>query len=413
MIRKAVVPVLAALSLVASAALPAAAVDEAHRTKAEAMAGKAVEFLKSRQDKETGGWSVPSKDSGGKQPNLPAITGLVMTGLLLDPKCDQSDLTVTSGVKYMLNFQQSDGGIYDRILPSYNTSICLSALSRSTMPQAKAAIEPAQRFLRKLQFSEDSDSGVGAGDAPKKVDRDHPYYGGVGYGKHGRPDMSNTQFMLQALQDSGVSPEDPAVQRALVFLQRCQMLDAVNDQPYADKSRQGGFVYSTTENAESVDQQAGQSQAGKIEETLDDGTKVSRLRAYGSMTYAGFKSYLYAALPKNDPRVTAALGWITRNYTVQENPGMGTDGVYYYYVAFSRALSAWGQPTLEVTSAPAADTKSAPERTTRDWANDLIDRLAELQNADGSFKSVDDRWMENNPDLITAYALIALRHAAR
>jgi hypothetical protein len=34
-----------------------------------------------------------------------------------------------------------------------------------------------------------------------------------------------------------------------------------------------------------------------------------------------------------------------------------------------------------------------------------------MQNEDGSFKSVSKRWMEGNPDLITAYAVIALRQA--
>lgn len=396
----------------------AAAIDEAHRQKARDMAAKATEYLKSQQDRASGGWCVP--EAGGRQPNLPAITGLVVTGMLLDPKADQSDPTVLSGIKYMLNFRQPDGGIYDRMLPSYNTSICVSALSKSTLPQARDAIGPAQDFLRKLQFSESSDTSLGGQEAPKKVNKDHPFYGGVGYGRHGRPDLSNLQFMLQALQDSGVSPDDPAVQRAVVFLQRTQMLDEVNDMPYADKSKQGGFVYSTSENAESVDRRAGQSQAGMIEETLDDGTKVSRLRAYGSMTYAGFKSYLYAALPRDDTRVTAALGWISRNYTLEENPGMGTDGMYYYFVTFARALDAWGSPTIEVRKAVAAngsgDEKAADKPATvtekRDWANDLIDRLAALQNADGSFRSIDDRWMEDNPVLITAYSLIALRHAA-
>ena len=47
----------------------------------------------------------------------------------------------------------------------------------------------------------------------------------------------------------------------------------------------------------------------------------------------------------------------------------------------------------------------------RDWANDLIAKMGELQNEDGSFRSIDDRWMENNPVLITAYSLIALQHA--
>lgn len=395
-----------------SAVSPAHAIDEARRQKADAMSAKAIEFLRGAQDKATGGWSVPGEGGGDgaqSKPHLPGITALVVTGLLMDPRTPRNDPAVLSGAKYLLNFQQPDGGIYDKMLPSYNTSLALSALSKVDLPQARDAIAPAQAFLRKLQWSEASDPAVGGGEAPKPVTRDHVHYGGVGYGRHGRPDGSNLNMFLQAMQDSGVSPGDEAVQRAMVFLQRLQMLDSVNDMPYADGSRQGGFVYATVENAQSVDGRAGQSMAGTIEETLDDGTKVSRLRAYGSMTYAGFKSYLYADLPRDDERVTAALGWISRNYTVEENPGMGTDGLYYYYVTFARALRAWGQERIDV----AAPSGAEPGKTEpRDWANDLVDRLAALQNPDGSFKSVDDRWMENDPVLITAYSLIAVREAA-
>src|SRR5207237_394535 len=134
-------------------------------------------------------------------------------------------------------------------------------------------------------------------------------------------------------------------------------------------SRQGGFVYATTPNAESVDGRPGQSFAGTVEETLSDGTTASRLRAYGSMTYAGFKSYMYAELPRSDPRVTAAYGWIRRNYSVQENPGLGPEGMYYYFVVFARGLAAWGEPKIALL-----DEKGDPTGRERFWANDLIDR---------------------------------------
>jgi squalene-hopene/tetraprenyl-beta-curcumene cyclase len=177
----------------------------------------------------------------------------------------------------------------------------------------------------------------------------------------------------------------------------------LNDMPYADGSRQGGFIYATSPNKDNVG--GGQSFAGEIEESLDDGTRVSRLRAYGSMTYAGFKSLIYAKLRGDDPRVRAAQEWISRNYTLAENPGLGTDGMYYYYLAFARALDAFGQEQVPIAE--------GQETVMRDWANDLIDALAKLQNENGSFRSVDDRWMENDPVLITAYAVIALQHAAR
>ena len=48
------------------------------------------------------------------------------------------------------------------------------------------------------------------------------WYGGAGYGKHQRPDLSNTQTMLDALRDAGVPPEDEAFQRAVAFITRAQ-----------------------------------------------------------------------------------------------------------------------------------------------------------------------------------------------
>jgi squalene-hopene/tetraprenyl-beta-curcumene cyclase len=199
---------------------------------------------------------------------------------------------------------------------------------------------------------------------------------------------------------------------------------------YADGSSQGGFIYAPGPSGD--EPHAGESKAGTIEETLSDGTVASRLRAYGSMTYAGFKSYVYADLDRDDPRVRMAYDWIRQNYTLEENPGIGNDGLYYYFMTFSKALDAWGLPTIEVLSAelpniemgdvneevtpPNASTElSSLNRLvvgseTRDWANDLVDRLAELQNPDGSFRVVDDRWMEDNPVLITSYALLALQH---
>jgi squalene-hopene/tetraprenyl-beta-curcumene cyclase len=357
---------------------------------------------------------------------FPAVTGLVVKGMLLEPGMTEEDPTVMAGMKHLLSAQKPDGGFYVAALPTYNTAICLSAISESKLPQAKDAIAKAQTFLKKLQFSEDATAIAGLDESPRAVSPSDSFYGGWGYGKHGRPDMSNTQWALEALHDSGLPTDDPAFQRALVFLQRCQMVDSVNDMPYADGTNQGGFIYATSENKDKVG--IGQSFAGEIEETLSDGTKASKLRAYGSMTYAGFKSYIYAGLKKDDPRVTLAKKWISENYTLTENPGMGLDGYYYYLLTFARTLEAGGETTIATPRDPKAP---APNPDTpkpvhadglklgelfwkkHDWRVDLINRLGELQQPDGSFKSVDDRWMENDPVLITAYSLIALQHASK
>ena len=373
--------------------------DPAFDEKAQRFVDGAIGYFRGTQD-DAGGWSV---NPAG--PNFPAITGLVVTGMLLDPAIDAGDPDVGEALAYILSFRQPDGGIYDRVLASYNTAICLSALSlaRNELPEAEAAVGPAVAFLRELQWGGSANVPGSLGDEVAAVDRSHPFYGGVGYGNSGRPDNSNLSLWLQGLEDAGVPGDDPAVQRALVFLQRTQMDARFNDMPYAEGSSQGGFIYATSPSGKPEDMGIGESKAGVITETMSDGTTASRLRAYGSMTYAGFKSYAYAQLAPNDPRVLAAREWIARNYTLDENPGIGLDGYYYYLMVFGRALGATGEAEIDVLRNDMV--------TRAPWPEDLIDRLLELQQPDGSLRSVDDRWMESNTQLITAYALIAAQHA--
>lgn len=375
-------------------ATSAHAIDEPHRRQAEEMIDGAISYLRTQQH-ESGGWNVREG-----APVFPAVTALVVRGMLMEPDIDASDESVRRAVDFMLSYAQADGGIYDRALASYNTSICLSALALVEDPAAAAAIEPAQDFLRSVQWSSESIDHPETG----TVDSDHPFYGGVGYGGSSRPDMSNLNMMLQGFRDSGLSSDDPAFQRAVTFLERTQMHDSINTMEYAQGSKQGGFIYATSPSGEEPG--AGESKAGTTTETLADGSAITRLRAYGSATYMGFKSYIYADLERDDPRVQLAYDWIRRHYTLDENPGMGMQGYYYYLLTFSRALDAWGLPTIEAV-------RSGGETETHDWSNDLIDALAGLQNADGSFESVNERWMEGDPVLITSYALLALQEAVR
>ena len=493
----------------APATAPAMAPALGYRDRGQAAIARAIEYLRRTQDKATGGWSVPEK--GSPMPNLPAITGLVLNGMLLQPGIDSADPAVANGARYILSFARPDGGIYDTILPSYNTAITLSALARMNTPQARAAIAPAQEFLKRSQWGTTEPVGVGGAggkEAPSTVEPSHPHYGGLGYGNRGRPDISNLAFALQAWHDSGLPSDDPAFQRAVIFLQRMQMAEkdptgkVINDMPYAKGSQQGGFIYATSENDKTVGQ--GNSFAGRIDETLTTGERVSMLRAYGSVTYAGFKSYIYAGLTRNDPRVVLAHRWMQQNWSMRENPGIGTDGFYYYVLMMSRALDATAEPAIAVsafaqprnslvlrdvpasvtheqvraavaalrknaddpdvgvlldipTAAPSGGSPASGSRdiilytakddqatplmaligpggslkvgdtplrvhtaenawategtVTIDWRQAIVERLVALQNPDGSFKALDDRWMENNPVLITAYGLIALQHA--
>ena len=127
---------------------------------------------------------------------------------------------------------------------------------------------------------------------------------------------------------------------------------------------------------------------------------------YGSMTYAGLKSLMYAGLTKDDPRVKAAWGWISNNYTMDENPGFraadpakAASGIFYYYHTLARCLNAYDEPTI-------TDSKGQKH----DWRVDLINKIGSIQKPDGSWVG-DKQWMEDSPVLVTAYCVISLEEA--
>lgn len=374
--------------LVSMSPTSALAADQAHWTKANSAIDRGIEYLRAAQN-DDGSWTP--------QPG-PAITALVVAAMLDQPDISPSDPAVAKGIDYILKHVNEDGSIHGGILANYNTSISVSALSRVHNNAAAAdAIKNAQDYLRSLQWS---DQQTPDGEA---VDESHPYFGGAGYGKHGRPDMSNTHFMIQALYDSGLDCNDPAFIRAMVFISRCQGTEA-NDL-FKDKIQQdGGFIYATSINKDLVGVPESKANPEMMDEALQ-GKPVSNLRTYGSMTYAGFKSYIYANLQRDDPRVQDALKWIQHHYTLERNPGMpesrDQQGLFYYYMVFARALRAWNEPVVSTGDAQ------------HNWSHDLIDKVASLQREDGSWTNEADRWMEGDPNLVTAYALLALTDAIR
>ena len=117
------------------------------------------------------------------------------------------------------------------------------------------------------------------------------------------------------------------------------------------------------------------------------------------MTYAGLKSMIFAGLTPDDPRVEAALSFIRKNYDLESNPGMGPSGLYYYYHLMAKALDALGQQQF-------VDANGKKH----DWRAELTAELASRQNADGSWVNKNNRWLESDANLVTAFALLALSH---
>lgn len=340
-----------------SAAEPAAARDAAVQ--------KAVEFLKTRQDAD-GSWSASIS---------PAVTAIVLHAMLQNG-ASPADPAVQRGVKYLEGFIQEDGGIYKKEsqVKNYETAMTILALSSLNKDgKYDETIKKADAFLRGLQWDESEGK-----------ERDDPFYGGAGYGGHSRPDLSNTSFMLDALKAAGAAEDDPAIQKALIFVSRTQNLESqYNQTPFPAKVNDGGFYYTPAA--------GGTSQAGM--------TENGGLRSYGSMTYAGLKSFLYAGVDENDPRVKAAIDWLKKHYTLEENPNMGQTGVYYYFNTFGKALDAVGQ-----------DVFVSADGTEHRWKEELAAELVERQKSDGSWINEAERWYESDPNLATAYALLALSY---
>lgn len=325
----------------------------------------AIGFLRKAQAQD-GSYSA---DAG------PGITAIVTTALLRSGLAPD-DPTVAKSLKYLESFLQDDGGVYGEgsRYKNYETSISIACFKEANVDgKYDKLLANAAGFIKKEQWDEG-----------ESQDASSMAYGGAGYGSHSRPDLSNTSYLIDALHAVGTSPEDPAIQKALIFVSRCQNLDSkYNTTPYASKIDDGGFYYTIAA--------GGQSQAG---ETPDGG-----LRSYGSMTYAGLKSMIYAGVGKNDPRTKAAYKWIQEHYTVDENPGMGEQGLYYYYHTFAKALAAIGDDRLV-----SADGKS------HNWRAELAGKLAASQQKDGSWLNSNARWLEGDANLVTAYALLALSY---
>jgi len=342
--------------------------------RAQASIDKGLTYLIAAQQPD-GAWTASDKSH-------PAVTALVISALAADPKVGPKHPAVDKGTAYLLRSVQPDGGIYVEAdsMPNYHTSVALMALASLKDRAHAETIAKAQEFLKKLQW----DEGEGH-------EASSPWYGGAGYGHSKRPDLSNTQFMLEALHQSGLAHDDPVYKKAMKFVERCQMLGTSNDQAFAAESVDGGFVYSPANGGES---KAGTEAAGQR----------PRLRSYGSMTYAGFKSLLYAEVGRDDPRVQAAFEWIRKNYTLDQNPNMpgeqSQEGLFYYFYVFARALDAFGEETI-------VDANGTPHR----WRTELCAKLVTLQGEDGSWVNPKDRWLEGNPQLVTAYAVLAMQTA--
>ncbi len=375
-------------------ALNAAAVptsDETYTAARKALE-RGLQFLSARQSKRGTWFEGEEVEPTGMEPRKRAasvaVTAMALKAFAQAP--DLGDATTRLRARAAIDATLADPKAMELVLQGGIGNYAMSAVASGL-----AAVGDSDATLgstRAIRWLTDNQWDLGEG-----VEANKDWHGGAGYGTGKRPDLSNTQMMLDAMHDAGVSPEDPAMQRALSFIERTQNRKASNPASWASNGvNDGGFVYSPANGGESfASDLAGEGRYGEKLTTRS-------LRSYGSMTYAGFKSMLYAGLAKDDPRVQDALAWISAHFTFDENPGLGQQGYFYYLHTMSRALHA-----ARVDAVMDAGGKSHA------WRTELVEALVKRQREDGSWKNTAERWEESSEELATIYAVLALEEALK
>jgi squalene-hopene/tetraprenyl-beta-curcumene cyclase len=171
-------------------------------------------FLAERQAETAAG---PARFPGSD----PAITALVARGSSATRTTDRVHEITRRAVACVLRFRQPDGGIYNPQTgyANYTTSIVLTMLADLKDPQQVSVIRGAQKFLTNEQWTENRKDDDG-----RPIDKDHAWYGGAGYGRGRRPDPVQYPHDGRGFVRQRLARRRSRVQRALVFITRCQML---------------------------------------------------------------------------------------------------------------------------------------------------------------------------------------------
>lgn len=350
---------------------------------------KGVTYLKSTQNQEKGTWSDET---------LPALTALPVSAILGDPSLNPEDglpPEVEKAFEYIVSNAKPDGGIYGKGLATYNTSLSMMALMQSGKKEHLPIIAKARRLLINQQQDHD-----------KRGEVDNLYDGGIGYGgSYAHSDLSNTHLALEALHYSKKVLADTAFDEsneieldwdaAIEFISASQNTDdtakRLGDWATVREEDRGGFVYFP-----------GSTKSDTVKIQTRDGEKTA-LRSYGSMSYAGLLAFIYAEMDRDDPRIEAVMKWLQANYTLDENPGLDAQGLYYYYHTMAKALVITGTQKLVDT-----------EGNEIHWKKELALKIMATQQTDGSWiNEGSNRWMEDDPALVTAYSLLSLERIFR
>ncbi len=298
---------------------------------------------------------------------------------------------VDKAVAFIVSKAQPDGGIYTPNpqrggagLGNYNTSLCIMGLQAAGRRDVMRIIQKGRSYLAATQLTGDDE-----------------HAGGFGYDRGGRrhTDLTNTGMAIDAMRRTQ-SVEDlrPAGEKR-ADLNWDAALKYISNMQQKEGEDAGGFLY--VKSFRMTPAKEGEEKPGAVGKQGGSERTRPPLSSYGSITYVGLLSMMYTQLAPNDPRVRSALDYCTRHWTVDENPGQGAQGLYFYYNILTRALCA-------------ANIAAIPQQAggTVAWREALLRKVISLQKTDGSWVNENNRWWENDPVLATSYSLLALEFAS-
>ncbi len=310
---------------------------------------------------------------------FPGMSALAMKALAESGDARYAE-AVERAVKYIVSCAQPDGGIYVAVpgrigagLGNYNTCLCLTALFTSGhKEQYMDILLGARSYIASTQLAT---SGL--------------HEGGFGYDRNTeRPysDLNNTFYAMDAMKTTRSLEESRPLGQKKVDINWEKARQYVLAHQVTDGAEEGGFVYKQ-----------------EVPRRTPQGVKAEeRLRATGSMTYAGLLAMLHCELNKGEPRVRSTLQFLGKHWSLDENYGQGVQGLYFYYMVIARALDAAGVETLTLE-----------DGTTVDWREALAQAVLKRQREDGSWRNDNNRFWEGDPTLATAYAVLVLELVLR
>lgn len=319
--------------------------------------------------------SVQAENGSVSDARFPGITGLALWAFTAskDPACAQA---ADKAAAFILSTAQPDGGFYIPIpgrkgsgLGNYNTCLCVTALYDADKVKYLQPILKARGYIASSQLHAE---GI--------------HEGGFGYDKASNrayTDLNNSFYAVDAMtRTASVEEMRPVSEKRVDIDWKAAEAYIISLQSDEGEDK-GGFFYDKEH-----------PKAGVKDATSE--AEKPKFRAYGSMTYAGLLSMLHCKLTKSDPKVRSALDYVTKYWTLEENPNMGAQGLYFYYNVLTRALNATGLDTIPTQPKPTA------------WKEEMAKKIIAIQRENGSWFNDNNRFWEADPVLATSYAVITL-----